>query len=78
MEESGADYDIAMEGSNNLLIGSCSGTGESETNDHIFQVRYECFVLVDASFASTLVSFQYAISSMQGFFLAFRVIHSVF
>lgn len=37
MEESGADYDIAMEGSNNLLIGSCNGTGESETNDQIFQ-----------------------------------------
>nr|XP_021411053.1 calcium-responsive transcription factor isoform X3 [Lonchura striata domestica] len=37
MDQSGADYDIVMEGSNNLLIGSCNGTGESETNDQIFQ-----------------------------------------
>ncbi|XP_053803651.1 calcium-responsive transcription factor isoform X2 [Vidua chalybeata] len=37
MEDSGADHDIAMEGSNDLLIGSCNGTGESETNDQIFQ-----------------------------------------
>lgn len=37
MEESGADHDIAMEGSKDLFIGSCSGTGESETNDQVFQ-----------------------------------------
>lgn len=78
MEESGADHDIAMEGSNDLFIGSCNGAGESETNDQVFQVRYECFVLLDASFTSTLMSLKYAISSMQGSFLAFRVIHRVF
>lgn len=77
MEESGADYDIAMEGSNDLFIGSCDGTEESETNDQVFQVRYEHFVFVDASFTSSL-SLKYAISSMQRFFLAFRVIHYVF
>ncbi|RMC18453.1 hypothetical protein DUI87_04342 [Hirundo rustica rustica] len=37
MEESGADHDIAMEGSNYLFIGSCNGTEESETNDQVFQ-----------------------------------------
>ncbi|KAI1237082.1 hypothetical protein IHE44_0014337, partial [Lamprotornis superbus] len=37
MEESGADHDTAMEGSNDLFIGSCNGTGESETNDQVFQ-----------------------------------------
>lgn len=70
MEESGADHDIAMDGSNDLFIGSCNATGESETNDQIFQVSYECFVLVDASFTSTLVSLKYAVSSVQGFFLS--------
>lgn len=68
MEESGADHDIAMEGSNGLFIGSCNGTEESETNDQVFQVRYECSVLVDASFTNTL-SLKYSISSIQGFFL---------
>lgn len=66
MEESGADHDIAMEGSNHLFIGSCNGTEESETNDQVFQVRYERSVLVDASFTSTL-SLKCAISSMQFF-----------
>lgn len=78
MEESGADHDTAMEGSKDLFIGSCNGTGESETNDQVFQVRYECFVLVDVSFISTLISLKYAISFMLGFFLTFRVIHHVF
>ncbi|KAM9548154.1 calcium-responsive transcription factor isoform 4-T5 [Guaruba guarouba] len=37
MEENGADHDIAMEGSNDLFIGNCNGTGESETKDQVFQ-----------------------------------------
>ncbi|XP_065526163.1 calcium-responsive transcription factor isoform X8 [Lathamus discolor] len=37
MEENGADRDIAMEGSNDLFIGNCNGTGESETKDQVFQ-----------------------------------------
>ncbi|XP_041896352.1 calcium-responsive transcription factor isoform X6 [Corvus kubaryi] len=37
MEESGADHGIAMEGSNDLFIGSCHGTEDSETNDQVFQ-----------------------------------------
>lgn len=56
MEESGADHDTAMEGSNDLFIECCNGTGESETNDQVFQVRCKCFVLVDASFTSALIS----------------------
>ncbi|XP_063256369.1 calcium-responsive transcription factor isoform X2 [Prinia subflava] len=39
MEESGADHDIAMEGANNLFIGSCNGIEELETNDQVFQQR---------------------------------------
>ncbi|KAF4796753.1 Calcium-responsive transcription factor [Turdus rufiventris] len=38
MEESGADHDTAMEGSNDLFIECCNGTGESETNDQVFQM----------------------------------------
>lgn len=56
MEESGADHDTAMEGSNDLFIECCNGAGASERNDQVFQVRCECFVLVDASFTSTLIS----------------------
>ncbi|XP_042639900.1 calcium-responsive transcription factor isoform X3 [Tyto alba] len=37
MEEDGADHAIAMEGSNNLFIGNSNSTGESETNDQVFQ-----------------------------------------
>lgn len=46
-----------MEGSNDLFIGSCSSTEESETNDQIFQVRYECPVFVDAFFTSSLTNY---------------------
>ncbi|XP_030343276.1 calcium-responsive transcription factor isoform X2 [Strigops habroptila] len=37
MEENEADHNIAMEGSNDLFIGNCNGTGESETNGQVFQ-----------------------------------------
>ncbi|XP_075612492.1 calcium-responsive transcription factor isoform X4 [Balearica regulorum gibbericeps] len=37
MEKNGADCDIAMEGTNDLFIGNCNSTGESETNDQVFQ-----------------------------------------
>lgn len=69
MEESGADHDIAMEGSNDLFIGSCNGAGESETNDQVFQVRYECFVPLDASFTSTLMSLNMLFHQCRGLFL---------
>lgn len=41
MEKNGADHDIPMEGSNDLFVGICDSPGESETNDQVFQVRYE-------------------------------------
>lgn len=73
MEENGADHDIAMEGSNDLFIGNCNGTGESETKDQVFQVRYECPVFVDAFFTSSLMNLQYVILSVF-FFPAFIVV----
>lgn len=68
MEENGADHDVAMEGSDDLFIGNCNSTGESETNDRVFQVRYECLVLVHAFFTSSLINLQYD-SSLRCFFL---------
>lgn len=58
MEKNGADHDIAVEGSNDLFIGNCNSTGESETDDSFFQVRYQCPIFVDAFFTSSLINLQ--------------------
>ncbi|XP_043361542.1 calcium-responsive transcription factor isoform X3 [Dermochelys coriacea] len=49
MEEDGVDHDISMETSNDLLVVNCNSTGESETDDQVFQ-HLTCMDSRDPSF----------------------------
>lgn len=57
MEENGADDDVAMERSNVLFVGNCNSTGQLETNDQVFQVRYECPVCLFRCFLYVLSNY---------------------
>ncbi|KAG6939024.1 calcium responsive transcription factor [Chelydra serpentina] len=49
MEENGVDHDVSMETSNDLLVVNCNSTGESETDDQVFQ-HLTCMDSRDPSF----------------------------
>lgn len=58
MEENGVDHNVAMERSNVLFVGNCNGAGQLETNDQVFQVRYEHSVFLDAFFTFSPITLQ--------------------
>ncbi|XP_034641839.1 calcium-responsive transcription factor isoform X2 [Trachemys scripta elegans] len=49
MEENGVDHDVSMETPNDLLVVNCNSTGESETDDQVFQ-HLTCMDSRDPSF----------------------------